>query len=91
LTTYGSCGAFNGALVVFSYYFGRTYELMDKDNLGLNKNEISEFNKMGAHESKCPAVVGQSAVWAVEILWDEILKDDDISKVNDIKSALKNF
>jgi C_GCAxxG_C_C family probable redox protein len=135
ITTYGSCGAFSGALVTFGYYFGRTYELweedknsmdasilgqklykkfdekygtvtcreihkkifgrtfelMDKDNLGLNKSELAEFNRMGAHENMCPTVVGLSAAWAVEILWDEIPKDKDISKVNDVKSALKNF
>ena len=134
-TTYGSCGAFNGALVVFGYYFGRpyelweegknsikasilgqklykrfdekyetitcreihkkifgrTFELMDKENLGLNKSELAEFNRMGAHESKCPTVVGLSAAWAVDIIWDEIPKDKDISGVSDISSALKNL
>ena len=134
-TTYGSCGAFNGALVVFGYYFGRpyelweegrnsikasilgqklykkfdekyqtitcreihkkifgrTFELMDKENLGLNKSELAEFNRMGAHENMCPTVVGLSASWTVEILWDEIPKDKDISEIKDMKTALKDF
>lgn len=134
-TTYGSCGAFNGALVAFSYFFGRpyelweegkmtmkssilgqklfkkfnemygtvicreihkkifgrTFELMDYENLGINKSELAEFNNMGAHENMCPAVVGLSAAWAVEILWDEIPKDKDISKIDDITAALKKF
>ena len=134
-TTYGSCGAFNGALAVFGYYFGRSYEqweegknsikasvlgqklykkfegkyqtitcreihkkifgrtfeLMDKENLGLNKSELAEFNRMGAHENMCPTVVGLSAAWSVEILWDEIPKDKDISEIKDIKTALKDF
>jgi C_GCAxxG_C_C family probable redox protein len=135
ITTQGSCGAFSGALVVFGYYFGRTYELweqdkntmdasilgqklykkfdekygtvicrgihkkifgrtfelMDKENLGINKSELADFNKMGAHENMCPVVVGLSAAWAVEILWDKIPKDKDISQVNDMETALKNF
>ena len=71
--------------------FGRTFELMDSKNLGINKEELEAFNKMGAHENMCPTVVGLSAAWAVEILWDEIPKDKDISGINDMKEALNNF
>ncbi|MBN1298351.1 MAG: C_GCAxxG_C_C family protein [Actinobacteria bacterium] len=124
-TTYGSCGAFSGALVVFGYYFGRTYELwqqgktstkssilgqklykrfeekygtiicreihkkifgttfnlMDDKNLGLDMQELDRFNAMGAHVDKCPHVVGLSAAWTVDILWDEIPKDIDVSEI----------
>ena len=134
-STYGSCGAFNGALAVFGYYFGRTYEmweegkysikasilgqklfkkfeenygtiicreihskifgrtfeLMDRENLGLNKSELAEFNNMGAHVNMCPTVVGLSAVWAVEILWDAIPKDKDLSEIKSKDEALKGF
>lgn len=135
ITTCGSCGAFSGALVAFSYFFGRpyelweegktvlkssilgqklykkfeeqygtvvcrnihnkifgrTFELMDSKNLGINKDELEDFNKMGAHENMCSTVVGLSAAWAIDILWDEIPKDIDISKINGMNEALKNF
>lgn len=64
---------------------------MDSKNLGINKEELEAFNKMGAHENMCPTVVGLSAACAVEILWDEIPKDKDISGINDMKEALNKF
>lgn len=135
VTTFGNCGSFSGALAVFGFFFGRTYEqwekgepyikssilgqklfkkfkeqygsvicrdihkkifgrtfdLMDEENLGINKEELKEFEKMGAHSTKCPTVVGLASAWAVEILWDMIPKDKDISKIPDLKSALKNI
>ncbi len=135
VTTYGNCGAFSGALIVFGFFFGRTYEqweegksyikstilgqklfkkfisqynsiicreihkkiygrtfnLMDEENLGINKEQLAEFEKMGAHTIKCPTVVGLSAAWAVEILWDLLPKDKDISNIPDINNAVKNL
>jgi C_GCAxxG_C_C family probable redox protein len=46
--------------------FGRTFNLMDKD-------DYAEFEKMGAHVDKCPDVSGKTARWATEIILD-ILK-----------------
>lgn len=125
ITTQGTCGSFSGALVAFSYYFGRPYELweqgkttikstilgqklykkfeekygsiicrnihqkifgttfnlMDEKNLGIDNKELERFNSMGAHSEKCPHVVGLSAAWAIDILWDEIPKDIDVSQI----------
>ena len=44
--------------------FGRTYQFKVKDDL-------DHFMAAGAHEDKCPTVVGLSASWATEILYDE--------------------
>jgi len=41
--------------------FGRQFNL-------LNNDDFSEFERMGGHDIKCPEVVGNSAVWAVEVL-----------------------
>ncbi len=133
VTTFGNCGAFSGGLVVFGFFFGRTYEqweegksyikssilgqklfkkfkekynsiicrdihkviygrtfnLMDEENLGIDKKELEEFEKMGAHSIKCPTVVGLASSWAVEILWDLLPKDKDISKIPELEDALK--
>jgi len=46
--------------------FGRTFNLMDKD-------DYAEFEKMGAHVDKCPEVSGKTARWAAEIIMDSLL------------------
>jgi len=43
--------------------FGRTFDLMDKE-------DYAEFEKMGAHDDKCPVVSGKTARWAAEIILD---------------------
>ncbi len=47
--------------------FGRTFNLMDKD-------DYKEFEKMGAHVDKCPKVSGKVASWTAEIILDDLLK-----------------
>ncbi len=47
--------------------FGRTFNLMDKD-------DYAEFEKMGGHIDKCPEVSGKVARWTAEIILDDILK-----------------
>ena len=47
--------------------FGRTFDLMDKD-------DYKEFEEMGAHVDKCPEVSGKVAAWTAEIILDDILK-----------------
>ena len=60
--------------------FGRTFNFS-------NKKDIREFEKLGAYTIKCPAVVGLSSAWAIEILWDYIPRDIDITKVIDIEDV----
>lgn len=135
ITTKGSCGSFSGALVVFGFFFGRTYkqwekgetyikssilgqklyrkfdeefqtivcteihkkifgktfDLMDQNNFGINKAVLKEFENSGAHTIKCPTVVGLSSAWAIEILWDELPKDTDLSGIISIDEALKKY
>ena len=45
--------------------FGRTFNLMDKD-------DYAEFDRMGAHVDKCPEVSGKVARWAAEILINDL-------------------
>jgi C_GCAxxG_C_C family probable redox protein len=47
--------------------FGRTFNLMDKD-------DYAEFEKMGAHVDKCPLVSGKVARWTAEIILDNLKK-----------------
>ena len=123
-STHGSCGAFSGALVAFSFFFGRTYEEWQDGKRGAksgklaiefynrftqkfntvicfeiqkklfgrtfsfsNKEDMEEFEKLGGHTDKCPGVVGLGAAWAVEILWDNLPGDIDVSKIIDIKDV----
>ncbi|MDD4752020.1 MAG: C-GCAxxG-C-C family protein [Desulfitobacteriaceae bacterium] len=43
---------------------GRSFNL-------LNKADYKEFEKAGGHQDKCTNVVGITAMWLAEILWDE--------------------
>ena len=43
--------------------FGRTFNLMDKD-------DYAKFEEMGAHDDKCPVVSGKTARWTAEIILD---------------------
>jgi C_GCAxxG_C_C family probable redox protein len=45
------------------YLFGRAYHFLDND-------EYAEYESLGGHTDKCPAVVGQSGVWLAEMLLD---------------------
>jgi len=71
--------------------YGRTFELMDQKNLGINKDVLKEFEDAGAHIIKCPTVVGLSSAWAVEILWDELPGDTDLSGIISMSEALKKY
>jgi C_GCAxxG_C_C family probable redox protein len=71
--------------------YGRTFELMDEKNLGINKDVLKEFEDLGAHTIKCPTVVGLGSAWAVEILWDELPKDTDLSAVISMEEAIKTY
>jgi len=57
--------------------FGRTFNLRDK------AIDFNIFEEMGGHDHKCPLVVAWSAALAVEILWDKIPDDVDLSKYLD--------
>jgi len=44
----------------------------------LDQAAFDKFEEAGGHEIAAPTVVGRAASWAVEILWDELPKDQDI-------------
>ena len=50
-----------------------------------DKKAFDKFEAHGGHELVAPTVVGRAAAWAVEILWDELPKDQDID-LSDIPS-----
>jgi len=54
--------------------FKRTFDFARKEDL-------EDFEKMGGHTDKCPAVVGLGSAWAVDILWDHVPGDTDVSKI----------
>lgn len=51
----------------------------------LDKEALKNFEIKGGHEIVAPTIVGRGAAWAVEILWDELPKDQDID-LSDIPS-----
>ncbi len=69
---------------------GRTFDLMDFEDLGINEDEFKAFEDSGAHK-KCPVVVGLSAYWTVKILWEEIHKDEDLKGIPSLKEAMKKI
>lgn len=71
--------------------FGRTFKLMDEANLGIDKNQLEVFEEMGAHENICTTVAGLSAMWVIDILWDELPQDIDISNAPEHQNAKKNL
>jgi len=71
--------------------FGRTFDLMDEKNLGIDMEELKVFEEMEGHTIKCPTVVGLTAAWALDLLWDEISEDKDISEIIDLKNAEENL
>ena len=64
--------------------FGRSFNFMDE-------NDLKIFEEMGGHERICPTVVGLASTWVIEILWKEITKDKDISKIVSREEAIRNF
>ena len=50
-----------------------------------DKAALGNFEKHGGHEIVAPTIVGRGAAWAIEILWDELPKDQDID-LSDIPS-----
>ncbi len=49
--------------------FGRTFDLRDPA-------DRERFDAAGAHQDKCPEVVGRAAQWTIEILCEELEKGD---------------
>jgi C_GCAxxG_C_C family probable redox protein len=52
-----------------------------------SKEDRKEFEKMGAHSEKCPTVVGLGSAWAVDILWEYLPADPDVSGIPGIYEA----
>jgi C_GCAxxG_C_C family probable redox protein len=58
--------------------FNRTFDFS-------SEKDREEFERMGAHTEKCPTVVGLGSAWGVDILWDYISGDVDVSGVINMK------
>ncbi len=44
----------------------------------LDKAALAKFERHNGHRIVAPTVVGRAASWAIEIIWDELPKDQDI-------------
>ncbi len=132
-SSFHSCGAFCGPLVVFGYFFGRDYSLWEKGEMDLkasilgqkllkkfqeaygsaickdiqsqcmgfstrflkegeiDQQALDKFEAHEGHELVAPTIVGRASAWAVDILWDELPKDQDIdlSNIPSFKEAEK--
>jgi hypothetical protein len=66
--------------------FGRRFNFNN-----ITEEEAKLFEKMGGHEYICTTIVGFGAMWAIEILWDKIPKDKDLTKINSPKELLIKF
>ena len=54
-------------------------------NGALDQAAFDKFEAAGGHEVAAPTVVGRAAAWAIDILWDELPKDEDID-LSDVPS-----
>jgi C_GCAxxG_C_C family probable redox protein len=59
----------------------------------LDQPAFEKFEKHGGHEIVAPTVVGRAAAWAVDLLWDELPKDQDIpvDEVPTMEDAIKKL
>jgi hypothetical protein len=57
----------------------------------IDQQALDKFEANEGHELVAPTIVGRAAAWAVEILWDELPKDQDIdlSKIPSFKESEK--
>jgi hypothetical protein len=58
-----------------------------------DKAAFDKFEAAEGHEIVAPTVVGRAAAWAIEILWDELPKDQDIdfTKIPSMNEAEKRL
>ena len=59
--------------------FGRTFNLRDR------KVDFQIFEEMGGHEFQCPSVVGWTAAQIIDILWEELPGDVNLSDIGELK------
>lgn len=52
-----------------------------------DEEQFKRYEDAGGHSTVCPTIIGLTASWTVDILWDEIPKDKDLSKIPDLKDA----
>jgi len=58
--------------------FGRTFNLKERGE------DYQVYLDMNGHSHICPTVVGWTAATAVEILWDKVPGDIDLSDIPDL-------
>ena len=127
-THVNSCGAFSAPLAIFSYFFGRDYEMFETgekdekaDEIGkklyakfydrwnsalcneiqqkvfgfevdsLTENEKEELEESDIYLNGCPTVVGLAAAWTIEIIWDELKADTDLTGIPDMEDIASFF
>jgi C_GCAxxG_C_C family probable redox protein len=47
----------------------------------MDKEQFKRFEDAGGHSTVCPTVVGLAAAWTIDILWDRLSKDRDLSEI----------
>jgi len=63
-----------------------------KDLLGFetdfnDKKQFKRFEDAGGHSTVCPTIVGLAAAWTVDILWDRLPRDKDLSEIPGMEEA----
>jgi C_GCAxxG_C_C family probable redox protein len=53
----------------------------------MDKAQFKRFEDAGGHSRICPAIVGLAAAWTVDILWDRISRDRDLSEIPAMSEA----
>lgn len=57
----------------------------------ITEQEFKLFEEMGAYEYICTTIVGLTAVWTIEILWNEIPKDKNLMDIDGPEKLTKRF
>lgn len=67
----------NGSIIC-----GRILEKKMGRNFDFSKEEeLKCYEEMGGHAKVCPTIVGQAASWAVDLLWDKLEGDADMTGI----------
>ncbi|MBN1835054.1 MAG: C_GCAxxG_C_C family protein [Spirochaetales bacterium] len=53
----------------------------------MDEAQFKRFEEAGGHASVCPSIVGLAAAWTIDILWDRIPKDRDLSDIPTLQEA----
>jgi hypothetical protein len=53
----------------------------------MDKEQFKRFEDAGGHSTVCPTIVGLASAWTVDILWDRLPRDKDLSRFPELEDT----